>query len=134
MSESACGPDIFSCQQCGVCCKGYGGTFVTTRDIEAISRFLSITPQAFERKYCRQSGGRSLLGQNGDGYCLFWDGLCRIHKVKPRMCRQWPFLEGMLVDIRNWRAAGEFCPGIRTDLSDETVKAVIKKKLSATPA
>ncbi|MBC8443808.1 MAG: YkgJ family cysteine cluster protein [Deltaproteobacteria bacterium] len=130
MSEDGSGPDIFSCQRCGDCCKGYGGAFVTADDIHALSGYLGIDPLVLEKNYCRQSGRRPVLGQNENGYCIFWDGLCTIHAVKPRMCRQWPFIEGMVVDIRNWRAAGESCPGIRTDLSDETVKAIIKKKLS----
>jgi len=29
--------DIFKCRQCGECCKGYGGTFVTENEIEAIA-------------------------------------------------------------------------------------------------
>lgn len=130
MFEAGSVPDIFSCQRCGVCCKGYGGTFVTPDDIRAITDFMGMEQTVFEKKYCHQSGGRSVLGQNEDGYCVFWDGLCTIHEVKPRMCRQWPFIEGMVVDIRNWRAASESCPGIQTDFSDETVKAIIKTKLS----
>jgi hypothetical protein len=129
MFEMGKGSDIFSCQKCGVCCKGYGGTFVTADDVGAISNFLDEDPAVLIDKYCRKSGSKSVLTQNKDGYCIFWDGLCTIHPVKPRMCREWPFIKGMIVDIRNWRAAGESCPGIRTDLSNEMVEEIIKGKL-----
>jgi Fe-S-cluster containining protein len=129
MFEMGKGSDIFSCQKCGVCCKGYGGTFVTADDIGAISSFLDEDPAVLINKYCRKSGSKSVLTQNKDGYCIFWDGLCTIHPVKPRMCREWPFIKGMIVDIRNWRAAGESCPGIRTDLSNEMVEEIIKGEL-----
>lgn len=129
MFEMGKGSDIFSCQKCGVCCKGYGGTFVTADDVGAISSFLNEDPAVLIDKYCRKSGSKSVLTQNKDGYCIFWDGLCTIHPVKPRMCREWPFIKGMIVDIRNWRAAGESCQGIRTDLSNETVEEIIKGEL-----
>ncbi len=129
MFEMGKGSDIFSCQKCGVCCKGYGGTFVTADDIGAISSFLDEDSAVLIDKYCRKSGSNSVLTQNKDGYCIFWDGLCTIHPVKPRMCREWPFIKGMIVDIRNWRAAGESCPGIRTDLSNEMVEEIIKGEL-----
>ena len=129
MFEMGKGSDIFSCQKCGVCCKGYGGTFVTADDVGAISSFLNEDPAVLIDKYCRKSGSKSVLTQNKDGYCIFWDGLCTIHPVKPRMCREWPFIKGMIVDIRNWRAAGESCPGIRTDLSNEMVEEIIRGEL-----
>ncbi len=37
--------DIFKCEKCGDCCKGYGGTFVTEKDIKAIAAYLKTDPQ-----------------------------------------------------------------------------------------
>ena len=72
MFEMGKGSDIFSCQKCGVCCKGYGGTFVTADDVGAISSFLNEDPAVLINKYCRKSGSKSVLTQNKDGYCILW--------------------------------------------------------------
>jgi Fe-S-cluster containining protein len=47
------------------------------------------------------------------GYCIFWDKLCTIQEVKPRMCKIWPFIESILVDASNWSIIKSMCPGIR---------------------
>lgn len=122
--------DIFKCQQCGDCCKGFGGTFVTEKEIEKIAARVETDPKTFVEKYCQISGGKVLLAQGKDKYCIFWDGLCSIHPVKPRMCKKWPFLKSVLVDINNWHIMGSQCPGIRTDVSDSTIKACVTQELS----
>ena len=122
--------DIFKCVQCGDCCKGYGGTFVTEKDIEAIAGYMKIDPKRFVEEYCQVSGGKPVIAQGEDGYCVFWDKLCQIHSVKPRMCRQWPFIESVLVDINNWRIMAGLCPGICTDVPDTVIKACVANELS----
>ena len=94
--------DIFKCQECGDCCKGYGGTFITEKEIETIAAYIHTDPDTFVENYCQISGGKRILAQVGDMYCIFWDGLCTIHPVKPRMCKTWPFIESILVDTSNW--------------------------------
>jgi uncharacterized protein len=121
--------EIFDCKKCGECCKGYGGTFVTESDIKAISDYIRTDPRRFIRDYCQMSGSRPVLAQGDNGYCVFWDKLCTIHPVKPRMCGAWPFIRSVLTDIRNWRIMAASCPGIRTDISDETVEACVRKEL-----
>ncbi|MCJ7773643.1 MAG: YkgJ family cysteine cluster protein, partial [Desulfobacterales bacterium] len=64
--------------------------------------------------------------QNNNGYCVFWDGLCVIHPVKPRMCRAWPFIEGVLADVANWHIMEQFCPGIRTDMPDDMIVQYVR--------
>jgi Fe-S-cluster containining protein len=63
------------------------------------------------------------------GYCIFWDKLCTIHEVKPRMCKIWPFIESILVDPSNWDIIRSMCPGIRenTNMDDlaECVRIVL---------
>ena len=122
--------DIFKCVQCGDCCKGYGGTFVTKKDIEAIAGYMKIDPKRFVEEYCQVSGGKPVIAQREDGYCVFWDKLCKIHAVKPRMCRQWPFIESVLVDINNWRIMAGLCPGICKDVPDAVIKACVANELS----
>jgi len=110
--------DLFNCTKCGECCQGYGGTYVTPQEVDAIATFVGIERQQFISQYCELSGGRPLLAQGANGYCVFWDTACTIHPVKPRMCREWPFIAGVLKDILNWRSMAASCPGMRTDLPD----------------
>ena len=119
--------DVFQCQQCGDCCRGYGGTYVTDADIVAIARYLDISRQRLVSRYCAASGKRLLLAQGENGYCAFWkNGLCGIHPVKPRMCREWPYLKSVLVDVENWWAMASCCPGMRTDVPREAVLACVR--------
>lgn len=117
--------DLFACQYCGQCCKGYGGTYVTESEIDAICRYLNLNRQQFIRCYCQISGGKPLIAQAESGYCVFWDQLCTIHPVKPHMCRKWPFIESILVDARNWQSMAASCPGMRTDFSDEQIQKCV---------
>ncbi len=115
MCSSEEAPELFRCLRCGDCCKGYGGTAVDEGDIAAIARHLNLSPGEVRDRFCLPAGKGHLLGQREDGYCVFWDGLCRIHPVKPRMCRRWPFIEGLLRDPGNWRVMASVCPGMRAD-------------------
>ena len=122
--------DIFKCQECGDCCKGYGGTFITEKEIETIAAYIHTDPDTFVENYCQISGGKRILAQAGNRYCIFWDGLCTIHPVKPRMCKTWPFIESILVDTSNWYIMASLCPGIRTDVPNRIIKKCVTEKLS----
>ena len=121
---------LFECLLCGDCCKGYGGTYVTPEDIEAISRYIGTDSRKFVTEYCQLSGNKPILAQGSNGYCIFWDKLCTIHPVKPLMCRRWPFLKSILVDFNNWQAMADSCPGIHTDAPVRTVKTYVENILS----
>ncbi|MBU2488717.1 MAG: YkgJ family cysteine cluster protein, partial [Proteobacteria bacterium] len=112
---------VFSCTQCGQCCRGYGGTYVTEADILAIARFLGQDPAGFVSRHCADSGGRPVLAQKEDGFCAFFEGNCSIHPVKPAMCRRWPFLPAVLTDPGNWSAMARSCPGILAEAPPEQV-------------
>ncbi|KPA14325.1 Fe-S oxidoreductase [Candidatus Magnetomorum sp. HK-1] len=123
---------IFQCQKCGDCCKGYGGTYVTKLDIQKISNFIHLTSEQFIEKYCVLSGKKYLLAQSTDtDYCIFWDHdkLCTIHPVKPRMCRNWPYIHSVLLDPGNWAMMGSCCPGIDTNASSDIIIKTIKKEM-----
>jgi uncharacterized protein len=122
--------ELFECRMCGDCCKGFGGTFLTGEDIEAISRYVGCEPDKFVARYCSHSGTKPVLAQRSDGHCIFWDKLCTIHPVKPGMCRKWPFIESILVDARNWLIMAGSCPGIYTDIPADTVQKYVKKTLA----
>ena len=129
-SKSTCLPsDIFTCKMCGECCLGYGGTYVTEADIRNISRYINEDPAQFIEKYCDRSGTRYVLTRGEDGRCIFYNKLCTIHPVKPKMCKAWPFIESVLIDIKNWKIMGSMCPGINTNVSDEMIIDCVKKEL-----
>ena len=121
---------IFECCKCGQCCHGYGGTYVTPADIEHIARYLGEAVEGFQERYCRLSGGKPLLTQNAAGYCIFWDTVCTIHPVKPRMCKAWPYLESICIDVGNWHAMASACPGMRTDVPYEMILTQVRKELN----
>lgn len=127
--DQAC-EGLFACTLCGDCCKGYGGTYLTDADIAAIARFLGKTADQLVAGYTCLSGSRHLLAQRDDGYCIFWDKVCTIHPVKPKMCRQWPFIPGILVDVGNWRAMAASCPGMNAEAPDRRILECVKASLA----
>lgn len=122
--------DIFECTMCGKCCQGYGGTYVTETDIQAIAEFIGKSPETVREEYCQLSGGKPVLAQGEDGKCVFFTDKCSIHPVKPKMCRKWPFLEAVLRDEKNWERMASCCPGCKTGVPIEHVKAVIQALLN----
>ena len=125
--EDLTSDDLFSCQRCGDCCKGYGGTYLTATDIDRISRYLGIKRDRFIRNFCQASGRRHVIAQGENGYCILWDQKCTIHAVKPRMCRSWPFIESILVDAGNWRSMADSCPGMQVNISDDRIQQCVRK-------
>lgn len=123
--------DIFQCKQCGDCCTGYGGTYITPQDISAISEFIQTDSSKFVEKFCQISGGRPVLKIGVNNKCVFFDEKvqCTIHPVKPRMCRAWPFIEGILTAPGNWEVMSQACPGIRTGFSHDEVKRCVKEEI-----
>lgn len=121
--------DLFQCQMCGDCCKGYGGTYISEEEASKIARFLGEKKEDFIAKYTVMSGNRRVIAQKENGYCVFFDQLCTIHPVKPQMCRRWPYIKNILKDVSNWQKMAGSCPGIRTDASPEAVIARVKKEL-----
>ena len=128
MPSDAIQPELlFKCRKCGECCKGYGGTFLTDKEIEDISRYINTDPKGFIAQFCNLSGNRPVLAQRKDGYCIFWDQLCMIHPVKPLMCRKWPFLESILVDTNNWLIMADSCPGIQPDIDMDALEKIVRQ-------
>ncbi len=120
----------FQCQKCGECCKGYGGAFVSSREIERISRHLRIDSDEFVKQYCQWSGKRPHIKASDSGHCVFWDDVCTIHQVKPRMCKLWPFIESMIVDPTNWNILKSVCPGIRGSMGPQKLTECVRQALA----
>jgi len=120
---------IFECKKCGQCCKGYGGTFIDENDVKKIASYINENPDDFLSKYCQKSGSQYLITQGENGYCIFWNKLCAIHPVKPKMCKKWPYIESVLKDENNWKIMGNSCPGINQNVSYNEIVKCIKEKL-----
>ena len=117
---------IFECQKCGVCCKGYGGIFVTEQEANAIAKFLKITQDQFLSRYCEESSRRTMLRTGANGCCILWDGLCTIHPVKPNLCSTWPYLKSVLIDKNNLTVIQNACPGLSKDITYEEFAAAVR--------
>lgn len=104
----------FECQRCGNCCRRHGIVRLTNAEAETVAEFLHMDIYAFTEKYTELLPDRSALTltelENGD--CIFFDGDsgCRINPVKPKQCRDFPYVWR----FENWT---EVCAGARKMLN-----------------
>lgn len=122
--------DLFTCQNCGECCQGFGGTYVSPKNIKDIALYLDLPVEHVQETYCRPSGKKLVIAQKVDGYCVFWDKHCTIHPVKPRMCRAWPFINNILLAPGNWRLMATACPGIKPEVPESVLLACVRRELA----
>lgn len=122
--------NLFTCTNCGDCCRGYGGTYVSPQDIETIAAFLGMDAGHFENTCCQSSGRRLVLAQADNGYCVFWNQGCTIHAVKPRMCRAWPFIAAVLADPQNWEIMAGVCPGMKPGVESALIQKAVRQVLA----
>ncbi len=129
-SEAKAVIDFFECQLCGNCCNGFGGTYVTPRDIINISRYIGFDPEKFIAKYCDPSGSRHVLTLGKDGFCIFFDKIiqCTIHPVKPYMCKAWPFIQTIIKHPENWNAMANSCPGMKKDIPYKDLQRIVARE------
>lgn len=123
--------DIFQCQMCGICCCGFGGTYVSESDIETISNYIQCDPDSFRKRYCSRSGSRWVLATASSGQCLFFDPIkaCTIHPVKPEMCRAWPFIKTLVNHPENWEAMAGSCPGMKKKVPHDTIQRIVSREI-----
>ncbi|HAY20988.1 MAG TPA: YkgJ family cysteine cluster protein [Desulfobacterales bacterium] len=107
---------VFRCQLCGECCEGRGGILPTAIEIEIIARFLKMSVRQFKETYLESTPLGLTVKNKTAGGCIFNDqGRCQIHPVKPRICRNWPFLPAILLHENEFEAAKSVCPGFDPD-------------------
>jgi Fe-S-cluster containining protein len=85
---------------------------------------LGLTPGDFAARYLVDTAlGPQLASRNGS--CVMQaEGLCLVHPVKPRICREWPYLPALLQHADEFAAAKEACPGLAADAGhEEFIKA-----------
>jgi Fe-S-cluster containining protein len=106
---------VFACQQCGDCCHGDKGILVTPEEMAGLAAFLGLPQEELPRRYLINSPlGPQVATHNGA--CIFLvDNRCRVHPVKPRICREWPFLPALLKHADEFEAAKEACPGLHPE-------------------
>ena len=110
---------VFSCRQCGECCRGERGILVTAAELTAMAAHLGLGPGDFAARYLVDTPMGPQLASR-DGACVMQEGsLCLVHPVKPRICRQWPYLAALLSHADEFAAAKEACPGLATDAGHE---------------
>jgi hypothetical protein len=92
---------------------------VQPEEVEEMAALLKMSPEEFCARFVEVSyQGPRLTTVNG--FCVFLeDNLCRVHPVKPFICRQWPFLPALLAHPEELEAAKGACPGIDPECSHE---------------
>jgi len=111
---------VFHCRQCGDCCAGRGGIHVRPQEVEAMAAHLSMSVEEFRRNFVEASlTGPRLTVANEVCIFLLEGNNCRVHPVKPFICRQWPFLPALLMEADELEHAKGACPGINPSCSHE---------------
>ncbi|VFQ44317.1 YkgJ family cysteine cluster protein [Desulfoluna butyratoxydans] len=123
--SSTTSEDIFECTQCGECCTGFGGTYMTEEDVQRIAAFIGMTPEEFVATRCQIVDGMPVIASGQDGRCVFFKDNCTIHAVKPRMCRAWPFIDAVARVPSNWDLMADACPGIRKGFPHEVIRRIV---------
>ena len=79
-----------------------------------MAALLSMSVEDFCRNYVEASALGPRLTVADTGFCVFLQAgnLCRVHPVKPFICRQWPFLPALLVNPDELEHAKGACPGL----------------------
>ena len=115
---------VFTCRQCGECCQGDKGILVTPEEAHRLAAFLGLTLDELHRRYLIASSlGPQVATRNGA--CIFLaDTRCQVHPVKPRICREWPFLPALLEHADEFDTAKEACPGLEADCRHEDFVAL----------
>jgi Fe-S-cluster containining protein len=85
-----------------------------------MAALLEMDEQEFSNRYLEPSSLGTRLAIK-DGVCVFLleDNRCRVHAVKPFICRQWPYLPALLADEDEFEAAKGACPGLDPQGSHE---------------
>ncbi len=98
---------------CTACCEQKGNVYLSEADILKAARFLKMEPQDFERKYIYRTRHQIRLRKPPEASCHFLaQGRCTIHPAKPTQCRLFPFWPELVEHPAQWKAAGQYCPGI----------------------
>lgn len=114
----------FECLRCSDCCTGQGGIFLEPDELAPAARHLGLGVDEFVSTYCREVGGRYEVLTADTGVCaLLGPRGCRIHPVKPAICRAWPFLPQIVARPEAFEEAKLVCPGLDPKATHEAFVA-----------
>lgn len=105
----------FECTACGKCCKRTGIVAFTEADIQRISAWMGVEPEAFKAQYLSFDDGEWVVDvESHTKPCRFLDARdqCTIHEVKPEQCKTYPFWPELLEDAGAWYRERLDCEGI----------------------
>ena len=80
------------CLTCANCCKTTGPLF-TNKDVERISKFFKMKPQAFIDAYLRVDEENDYVLQQVPCTFLGADNMCSIYDVRPKACAEFPHID-----------------------------------------
>ena len=107
---------LFSCQQCGNCCRRPGG-FVYLNESETvnIAHYLKMLPSIFKQQYLSQDLGWLVLSSPKHNPICFLDqkGNCRIYAARPEQCRSYPNWPEIWTTPENILNETAICPGLK---------------------
>jgi len=126
----------FECQGSSNCCVSrgnYGFVYLSKQDLTKMSKYLNITADLFEKKYCEFSDSYLHLKElNTNGNCQFLKNKkCSIYTARPIQCRTWPFWKENMY-AKKWKEELiDFCPGIGKGklISASTIQKKINREL-----
>jgi len=128
--------EVFTCRLCGACCRGQGGIYILKDEAEEAGKLLGLSSEDFTRRFTEPKHGLLSLKTGPEGYCLLRDpesGRCRIHKVKPVMCRDWPFFMAPLNYSEAFENIKDSCPGIHPMARWESFKEFHRIYVKSSP-
>ena len=123
----------FQCQGSSNCCVSrgnYGYVYLSKKDLTNLAKYLNLTTNLFEKKYCEFSDGYLHLREfNIYGNCQFLTNKkCSIYAARPIQCRTWPFWEENM-NAKKWEGELlDFCPGIGK--GRKISASIIQKKIN----
>jgi hypothetical protein len=114
-----------NCRRCGKCCRNSKPIGVQDREVWQIARFLKVPSVVAREIYFARGSDRQIVMK--DPCPFLTDEGCRIYDVRPRTCRNFPFLSD--VSLAAWKRsqtiiATQYCEASR-DAIEELKKTVL---------
>ncbi len=112
----------FTCKNCGRCCQRAGGiVYISLAEAQAIAKFLKKPLFLFLQENCKKQRGWLVLSDDKLRPECYLDqnNRCKIYPVRPKYCRNYPFVPEIFKSEKAIREESAFCPGIATALAQE---------------
>ncbi len=105
----------FSCQRCGHCCTCEGYVFLTATDLGNMIEKEGFELEDLQQHYFSTYKGYTVLRDNVNGACIFWDDEikgCKIYKNRPTQCQTYPFWKMNFKHESDLEREYKECPGL----------------------